>query len=132
MASKSLKEGGPRDEKNFRYKLSYVLLKKNRLAKKNDFDAVFAKGKSMKGDFLIVKFLKNNLSDTRAGFVISKKVSPKATVRNKVRRRLRAVVEKILKEKSSSVDVVIVALPGIEKRNFSEIEHSINLLFNKI
>lgn len=109
-----------------------MLLKKNRLTKKNDFDAVFQKGKSVKGDFLIVKFLKNNLPDTRVGFVISKKVSAKATMRNKVRRRLQAVAEKILKGKSNHSDVVIVALPGIEKKAFKELENSVVQIFKKI
>ena len=76
--------------------------------------------------------MQNNLLENRVGLVISKKVSIKATVRNKVRRRMKAVLMEILQEKPGHTDVVIVALPGIEKRTFLEIKHSINQIFKRI
>ena len=109
-----------------------MLPKKNRLTKKNDFDAVFRKGVAVKSDFLILKTLKNNLKESRFGFVVSKKVSAKATVRNKIKRRLRDAVFQKIAEIKNSVDAVAVVLPGAEKKDFLEIKNTINNLFSKL
>lgn len=108
-----------------------MLPKANRLTKKKDFDVVFKKGKSIKNDFLIFKILKNHLPESRFGFVVSKKVSQKATQRNKVKRRLRQIVSAELKRFKKSTDVVVVALSGIETRKFSEIKELIVNFFEK-
>jgi len=99
-----------------------MLPKLNRLAKKKDFDVVFKKGIGMKAGFLLFKVIKNQLSESRFGFIVSKKVSNKATIRNKVKRRLRSVVAGSLPECKKGVDVIITALSGIEKKEFSEIK----------
>lgn len=111
-----------------------MLPKANRLTKKKDFETVFNLGKGTKSDFLIYKMLKNNLSESRFGFVVSKKVSPKATVRNTVKRRLRSAVAKgleTLKSKKPS-DVVIIALPSIKEKDFSEIKETINKVIKNV
>ena len=109
-----------------------MLSKVNRLTKKNDFDLVFKNGKSEKKGLLIFKFLKNNLGSTRVGFVVSKKISNKASIRNKVKRRLRNIVQKQLKNKENSLDIIIVALSGIEKKDFLETEEMATFLLKKI
>ncbi len=109
-----------------------MLPKANRLTKKNDFDLVFKNGKTIKGDFLIVKILKNQLEESRFGFVVSKKVSNKATVRNKVKRRLRDAVARELENIPKSMDVVMVTLKGLEKKDFLEIQEIIKGLIKKI
>lgn len=63
-----------------------ALNKKNRLKNKRDFDDVFKKGRSIKGSFLFIKYLKNKLNLSRFGFVVSAKVAKKAVERNKLRR----------------------------------------------
>ncbi len=102
-----------------------MLPAKNRLTKKKDFDAVFKGGRSIKNGFLILKILKNQLKNSRFGFVVSKKVSNKAVVRNMVKRRLRKAVADGLKEMRESADIVIITLPGTEKKEFSEIQEAI-------
>ena len=70
-----------------------MLSRKNRLKKKKDFEQVFRRGETLKEGFLTLKLAKNNLKVTRFGFVISLKVSKKASLRNKIRRRLRAIAK---------------------------------------
>ena len=115
-----------------------MLSKINRLTKKKDFELIFKKGEVFKKDFLLFKTIKNLLGEGRFGFVVSKKVSNKASVRNKVKRRLRQAVLNKLKEfqpiksaKNNTLDVVIVALPGIEKKEFTEIQKLITEFFKK-
>jgi ribonuclease P protein component len=64
--------------------------------------------------------------------VVSKKISNKATVRNKVKRQVRAVVLKKIKDIKKSEDIIIITLPGIERKEFLEIEEVINDSFKKL
>ena len=75
--------------------------------------------------------LKNSLKGSRFGFVVSKKVSSKATIRNKIKRRLRKAVFNTLKGAGKSVDAVIVSLPKIKEKKFSEIQEAILVFFKK-
>jgi len=109
-----------------------MLPKINRLTKKKDFDVVFKNGESIKSDFLIFKVLKNNLQESRFGFVVSKKVSPKAVVRNKVKRILREVVFSQLENIKKPADIIIITLPQIKKKEFLEIEKTIINSFKKL
>jgi len=109
-----------------------LLPKINRLTKKKDFEAVFKKGKSVKNGFLVFKILNNSLLKNRFGFIVSKKVSNKATIRNKVKRRLRAIISKELDDIKGYRDMVIITLPGIEKKEFSELQENIHTIFKKI
>ncbi len=108
-----------------------MLPKNNRLRQKKDIDDVFRKGKGFKEDFLILKTKKNNLDKLRFGFVVSQKVSKKASLRNKIKRRLREIVRKKLKNFKKGTDNLIITAPGAETKDFREIEETINKLFKK-
>jgi ribonuclease P protein component len=109
-----------------------MLIKGTRLSKKNDFDTIFKKGKSVKSSFLILKFLQNGLKINRFAFMVSKKVSLKAVVRNKIRRRLSESVRDFRKETEAGVDVIFVTLPTIKEKRFIEIKEEVNNLLTKI
>ena len=125
---------------------------KNRLKKEKDFEKVFKTGKGFKEKFLYLKIKKNNLGVSRFGFVISKKVSKKATSRNKLKRRLRELVKIKLPKIKKGIDGTIVVNPGGEVspardykdgketqskqtsnkvNDFRELEKIINKLFEK-
>lgn len=108
-----------------------MLKKENCLKKKKDFERVFKEGKGFKEDFLFLKYAPNHLKVSRCGVVVSQKVSKKATVRNKVKRRIRAVVLQKLQETKEGKDFVFVALPGLENKDFWEIEETISRLLKK-
>jgi ribonuclease P protein component len=62
-----------------------------RLRRRNDFDAVFRKGRAWHNELLVLRAVPNTLGHNRYGFITSKKLG-KAVVRNRVRRRLREAV----------------------------------------
>ena len=62
-----------------------MLSQQNQLKKKKDFEKVFKKGKGFKEDFLVLIFKKNNLNQSRFGFIVSKNFSKKANLRNKIK-----------------------------------------------
>ena len=109
-----------------------MLPKTNRLTKKKDFDLAFKNGKSLRGDFLMLKVFKNNFKHSRIGFVVSKKVSKKASVRNKIKRRLRAAVLSQLENIKKPADIIILSLPIINKKDFSQIKEEVIKLFENV
>lgn len=108
-----------------------MLPKKNRLKKKKDFEKVLKKGKGFKEDFLILKVKKNRLKELRFGFIVSQKVSKKAVVRNKIKRRFREVVKERIKRINKKVDIILIALPGAKAKDFQETKITIEKLFKK-
>jgi ribonuclease P protein component len=102
-----------------------MLPKINRIKKKKDFEEIFKKGKILRSNFFIFRLTKNDLGLNRFGFVVSQKVSKKATVRNKARRRLTEAIKAEAKNVKNGTDLVIIALPGIEKKEFSEIKKAV-------
>ncbi len=109
-----------------------MLPKENRLKKEKDIERVVQKGRGFKEDFLILKAVKNNLNKARFGFVVSKKVSPKATTRNKIKRRISGLVKSKMNKLEKGIDVMLIALPGLETKDFWEIEETLNKLLRKI
>ncbi len=77
----------------------------------------------------------------RFGFIVSQKVSKKAVVRNKIKRRFRSAVQEELGCRrgsetanrclEKSLDVVLIALPGAEERSFKETHERIKRAFGK-
>jgi len=102
-----------------------MLPKKNRVKKKKDFKRIFKESKNKKNNIFVLKIAKNNLNINRFGFVVSQKVSKKATIRNKVRRRLAGALRDERKNIKKGIDMVFIALPGIEKKSFCEIKKAI-------
>jgi len=115
-----------------------MLPKINRIKKKKDFETIFKNSKSFKNNLLIFRIMKNSLGLNRFGFVVSQKVSKKATIRNKVRRRLAEAIRARMKDilplgaqVKNGTDMVLIALPGIEKKEFSEVKEAINNMLIK-
>lgn len=103
-----------------------MLPKINRIKKKKDFDVIFKNSKSIKTNLFVLKIAKNSLGINRFGFVVSTKVSKKATVRNKIRRRFAEVMREETSSIKSGTDLVLIALPGIEKKEFLEIKTAVH------
>lgn len=108
-----------------------MLAKVNRLRKKKDFERILKKGKSFKEGFIILKFNKNNSREIRFGFIVSRKVSKKATVRNKVKRRLRELMKKKIENLKRGMDIILISLPGIETRDFWELDKTLEKLLKR-
>jgi len=80
---------------------------------------------------LVLKKIKNNLPQSRFVFIISQKVSKKAVVRNKIKRRLAQIIRSNFKNIKGGADIVLIILPGAEKEDFLSIKKSLNNLLAK-
>lgn len=111
-----------------------ALSKANRLSSRHDFRAVFRSGIRRNGSHLTLRALRTKASQsqdapettepalnkqlqpTRIGISISTKVSKKATIRNRIKRQLRAAFRCLLPRISSGWLIVVVVQPSIGKQ----------------
>lgn len=108
-----------------------MLPKENRLKKQKDFERVYKQGRGFKQDFLFLKITANDLEITRFGLVVSRKISKKAVIRNRLKRRLREIIRLRLEKIKKGKDVVLITLSGVEKKEYAEIEQVVEKLFKK-
>ena len=108
-----------------------MLSKKYRLKKKKDFERVVKKGRPLQGRFLVLKFIKNKQGESRIGFIVSKRVSKKAVLRNKAKRRLRAAVRELILHLKEGYDIIIFSRASIIDAQFQEIKQDIEQAFKR-
>ncbi|HPN96205.1 MAG TPA: ribonuclease P protein component [Candidatus Moranbacteria bacterium] len=92
-----------------------MLPRKNRITKKDDYDAIYRYGKVFFSEWLTLKAKRNNSEDTRVGIVVGFKFSKKAVERNNMKRQLREIFRKKLDEMEKGFDLVIIAGKKREK-----------------
>lgn len=109
-----------------------MLAKQHCLQKDKEFELVFRKGKASKGKFLFLKLKRNNLQISRFGFIIGKKISNKAVIRNKLKRQLRAIVKKNFPIIKTGFDIVIVVKPEIINKKYKDIKNDLENLFQNL
>lgn len=88
---------------------------KFRLTKDKDYKFIFKNGKKSSNNYFRVCFLKNNIGHSRFGIIVSNKVSKKATVRNLLKRKIRAILSNNLSNFSQNYDIIINLSPSVKK-----------------
>ena len=79
-----------------------MLNKKNRLKTNSSFKATYCQNRVVSDEFFVLYAGRNKLeteTDTKIGFVVSKKIDKRAVIRNKIKRRMRESFKIYLKEK---------------------------------
>ncbi|HHY09563.1 MAG TPA: ribonuclease P protein component [Firmicutes bacterium] len=84
------------------------------------FNRVYRQGTPRFGKYLVLSTLPNGRPASRVGFAVSKKVG-NAVTRNKIKRRLRAIVREISPGISGGCDVVIGAKRSSSGASFAEL-----------
>ncbi len=108
-----------------------MLPKSRRLRLTRDFERVFAIRGSAHGSLFKAKIGKNNLKTTRFAVVVSTKVSKKAVVRNRIRRRAWSIISKIESQLPIGFDFIVMASPEAVRADFSAIERELQYLLSK-
>ncbi|MDD7363539.1 MAG: ribonuclease P protein component [Peptoniphilus sp.] len=93
--------------------------KKYFLKKDEDFKKVYKKRKTFGNRNFTLYIRRNGLDHSRMGFSINKKVG-KAVVRNKIKRRLRALYGDIYPRLVPGYDLVVVVKNNVADLNFKE------------
>ncbi len=110
-----------------------MLQKENRLTGEDDFQKIHNKGRFTSDIFLAIKVLSNKLGVTRVGFLVGLKVSKKAVIRNKVKRRLREIFRLLIKDGKlkAGFDVIVLVRPEITEKKYNEIKEAVMRVLEK-
>lgn len=94
-----------------------------RIRKKKDFLFLYKKGNRYRGRYFILVYLSNNLSFSRMGVVVSKKIG-NAVKRNKIKRWMRDLFRRNKDLLKFSIDIIIVAKKEIQDANWTNLRES--------
>lgn len=108
-----------------------MLKRKLSLKGEKKIELIFKKGKGFKESFLALKYIPSPQQNSHFGIIVSQKISKKATVRNKIKRRIRAILLHKQKMIEKPIECVLIVFPGAEKKHFKEIDETISNLFKK-
>ena len=89
----------------------------HRLRKGQEFDRTYREGTVFSGPLVVLRVVSNGSGRTRWGFAVGKRVSKKAVVRNRIRRRMREAVRTL--DVADGYDVVVTARNGSMEASYA-------------
>ena len=104
--------------------------KKNIIKKENEFTEIIHKCPYVKNSYFVIYFRENN-EFNRYGISVPKKTG-KANVRNKIKRRIKNIIDLNEKDIHNSYDYVIIIRKRLIELSYIEIERSLLSLINRI
>ena len=100
------------------------------LRKRRDFEFTQRKGARLASHYFNLYFLPH--SESGLGITVSKKVSKKAVVRNRIRRVCRETVRVHFPFLADKLKLVVIARPSTEPLTKEEIRKNLSAIFQKI
>ena len=100
-----------------------------RLRKGNEFDTVYSKGTVVGGPLLVVRHLPNETGLTRWGFAVGKRLSKRATDRNRTKRRLREYAQSL--QMRQGIDIVVTARNGAIQARYADLGRALSRVLAK-
>ncbi len=88
------------------------------------------KGKRLSVDGLSLFYARNNTGSFRVGISVSKKLA-NAVKRNKLKRRIRACIMKVLKDGASGYDLVFVARRELYSAGYEQILRAVDTALHR-
>ncbi|MDP2685208.1 MAG: ribonuclease P protein component [bacterium] len=108
-----------------------MLPKNSRITKQVEWNKLHKFGSRAHSPELVMSYLKTANNYSRFGFIVGGKVSKKANIRNLIKRRIRAVIEKNVANIRKKVDIIFIAKAKIKDLNYQEIEKKVLNLLKK-
>ena len=104
--------------------------KKDIIKKEQEFTEIINSYPYMKNNYYIIYYRKNK-EHNRYGISVPKKTG-KANVRNKIKRRIKNIIDLNEKNMHNSYDYVIIVRKRLVELKYKEMEEKLNTLINKI
>ena len=98
-----------------------MIKKQHRLRKNRYFRYIYNHGETKSTKCIALTFLKTKFKPFKVGFSVSKKIG-KSVVRNKVKRRMRAVFNLLENNFNKNYNYIFTAKIGIQNLSFNEIK----------
>jgi ribonuclease P protein component len=100
------------------------------LRRKADFDALMAGGTGRSTPILVLRTMRTDGATTRIGFSTPKALGG-AVQRNRVRRRLRALVRERYGELGTGWDLLVIARPAAAQASFADLREAFGALLGR-
>jgi len=107
-----------------------MLPKRARLRRQIDFERARTAGKHWRDGFLKINTASNALGHNRYGFVVSRRIGT-VVKRNRLKRRLRALVRQQTANLAVGYDVIVIALPAAAGADYHELKRSLRTLLER-
>lgn len=108
-----------------------MLAKTYRLVGQRNFKKLAVEGKSIFLKELGLKWLENGLNNSRFAFIVSTQIDKRATIRNRIKRRLRQIIHLRLKEIKPGFDLMFLTRPTIKNLKYQELKEKTEDLLTK-
>jgi len=109
-----------------------MLARTYRLRKNSDFQRLYKTAKRFATPNLVLYYLPSYLQYSQVGFVVSKKVSKSAVVRNTLRRRASAIIEEVYKDIKQPYKIIILIRKDFTNLKPNELKAEITKLIGGI
>ena len=109
-----------------------MLQRANRLRRSNDYRRVYSQGRTVSGNYLILKYRPGAASVPRIGVVVGSKVSKRAVVRNLIRRRLREILRLDVPLIPGIIDIILTAKPQSKDSTYILLQQEVHGLFRQV
>lgn len=100
------------------------------LKKRKQFNWTFKNGKQVYSKDIVLVYTESKAKKYKVGFSVTKKVG-KAVVRNKIKRRLKAIVTNLQNDILNKHTLIFVAKPSSVDCLFSDLEEQVMFLLKK-
>jgi len=107
-----------------------MLKKLFRISKSKEYNNTYKGGLKIPGKYLIAYVLINSLSINRFGIVASKKLG-NAVMRNRARRRIRAIAGGSTEQLQQGYDIVIIARQSMARADYNRLEKDFYTVMKK-
>lgn len=105
-----------------------MLPRRNRLRAEADIQHVFRKGRRRHGALMTVHI--QPATENRSTVIVGKKISKKAVVRNRLKRRIRDVIRR--NQPARAVDMIVVPKPAAQDASITEIEQEFQEILQQL
>ena len=102
-----------------------------RITRRADWDRLHRRGTAVHSRALVMKFQETHRPQTRFGFIVGVKVSKRATIRNQVKRRLRAFVARERPTVKAGYDIIMIARTPSATTPPAELQQTIRMLLHR-
>ena len=103
-----------------------------RLPLRQNFFILKKNGRRIESSVTTTLWLPGKKTNSRFAVVISRRVSNRATSRNKIKRQIYQVIQKILPNFKKPYDILIITKPNIIRVNQNKLREEINNIFNHL
>lgn len=108
-----------------------MLTRKNRLTNSKEIETLFRSRRAFHSPTLTMRWARTKNAHSRFAVVVGNKVSKKAVVRNKIKRRVREVIQKNIPGVRGGVDAAVVARAEAATATFKKLKEDLTALFRK-